>query len=478
MVGSRIGRISLAVLVVGMAAVSGCTSLSGPAQVQNANGLASFSGLLSKGDPGVDRRYILQVHGISTLKRDDYRKQLTDQFPKHGYSQVSTTGWLPVPIGDPLQVSGAGLKCAKPNCTFPTFGQYEKDVFSRGSETVTVYSYYWRADLHLIIDGFLQPDVDANSPPEYRFPSTKKSLLNAWLKRTLMDSGFGDAASYLSPLGSLERDGLESTLCLMFADAINTPEAAAVPPGSHCFEGLARMVTAPSMNAVEFDFLSHSLGSRMLYDVLSPSDPIAGGRSPLAVQARSVLLHRTRNFFMAANQLPLLAVADLTVAQAPQEGGPGPMLAARPPQPLASKGLASVLELRQAPVRAPNALGEPTVINPTSSGLTVLAFQDPDDFLGFKASDATPGPAPNAPRILDIVHRNTDQWAFLVADPAAAHDHELVEPNSLRMILCGATADQNGKLTPDQCADAESDRAAAAEGDRSRRSQDHSDPGD
>ncbi len=434
------------------AAVTACTSLRGPAQVSNASGPVAFSGLLSEGDEGVNRRFILQVHGIDTPKRDDFRKQLTDQFPWHGYKLVSSTGWQDVPIGDALKVQGPGLKCDQPDCTFPEFGQYERDTFSRGPETVSVYSYYWRKDLHRIIDGYLKPDMDANSPPQYRFPSTRKSLLNALLKFNLMDNGFSDAASYLSPLGRLERAGLESTLCMMFADALGTPEAKAVPLTPNCFDALAPMVTAPALNAVEFDFLSHSLGSRMLFDVLSPYNPATGrDRDSGAIQARRVLLHRTRNFFMAANQLPLLALADLTVTPAVVESEPGPMGAASFAPALMQKNLRGMFALRQAPVAAPNEFGQMTAIKATESGLTVLAFQDPDDFLGFKASDAFPSKDPNTPAIVDIVHRNTDQWAWLIANPLDAHDHELEEPNSLQMILCGAWSDQNGSLKARSC---------------------------
>jgi hypothetical protein len=445
-----------AFVLAACAIVTACTSLSGPAQVTSAAGPVAFSGLLSVGDEGVNRRFILQVHGIDTPKRDDFRKQLTDQFPWHGYKLVSSTGWQNVPIGDALKVQGPGLKCDQPDCTFPEFGQYERDTFSRGPETVSVYSYYWRKDLHRIIDGYLQPDMDANSSPQYRFPSTKKSLLNALLKFNLMDNGFSDAASYLSPLGRIERAGLESTLCMMFADALNTPEAKAVPLTPNCFDALAPMVTAPVANQVEFDFLSHSLGSRMLFDVLSPYNPATGrDRGPGAIQARQVLLHRTRNFFMAANQLPLLALADLTVTpavgQVGGEGEPGATGVAGAAPAQMQKNLSGMFALRQAPVAAPNEFGQMTAIKATQSGLTVLAFQDPDDFLGFKASDAFPSKDPNTPPIVDIVHRNTDQWAWLIANPLKAHDRELVEPHSLQMILCGATSDQNGTLNARPC---------------------------
>jgi hypothetical protein len=86
--------------------------------------------------------------------------------------------------------------------------------------------------------------------------------------------------------------------------------------------------------------------------------------------------------------------------------------------------------------------------------LVVVAFQDPDDLLGFKASDAVMGdtnPKINNVRFVDVLHRNTDQWLYLFSNPLKAHDNELSEPNSLKMILCGAQADASGNLTANAC---------------------------
>jgi hypothetical protein len=264
-------------------------------------------------------------------------------------------------------------------------------------------------------------------------------LANAYLKANLMDAGFSEAAGYLSPLGALEREGLESTLCLMFADALDLAEAKDVPPGAHCLEALAPMIRSQGANDVEFDFLSHSLGSRMLYDVLSPYDPATTRlRDKGAVRARRILVRRTKSFFMAANQLPLLAVGDLVVSPAQGQAAAAP------------RGLASVLSLRAENASAPDNEGQSHPVKSTPS-LTVLAFQDPDDILGFKASDAAPSPDPDAPRILDIAHRNAPQWAYLFEWPTFAHDHELRQSQSLALILCGGHAGADGVLTPDRC---------------------------
>ena len=127
---------------------------------------------------------------------------------------------------------------------------------------------------------------------------------------------------------------------------------------------------------------------------------------------------------------------------APEAATPAPEAATLEPQPPLD-----FIHLKAPPIRG--------AAPPYSSGpalhLTVIAFQDPDDLLGFKASDAVLGAHDDSVTFVDVLHRNTPQWAFLFAMPELAHDHELEEPHSLQMILCGADAGPDGWLKPRNC---------------------------
>jgi hypothetical protein len=424
----------------------GCTALSGPARLENPGQSAAFPGLASRSVQGATRRYILQVHGIDTPDRDAYANQLLDPISRRGYVRQASSAWKDARLGHTWTIRGPGLaRCGErhPGCRFDAFGQYKRDVFVRGEDVLTVYSYYWRADLRDIMGQYLQPDIESNSAPAYRFPSPRKSLLNAGLKASVMDNGFSDAVGYLSVLGRVERAGLESALCVMVADAAGAPDQEGAQ-GDDCLAALAPRMGALASAPVEFDFLSHSLGSRMLFDVLSPYDPASGARRNEALIARWVVLARSRDFFMAANQLPLLAVSDMAVG----ESGPGRAPAAEAAFAPQARGLAGMLSLRAESARPPDLAG---VHAPSTDQLAVIAFQDPDDFLGFKASDALLGSTPEGVTIIDVVHRNAPQWAYLFAWPTIAHDHELREPNSLKIILCGAKAGADGTLTALPC---------------------------
>jgi hypothetical protein len=180
----------------------------------------------------------------------------------------------------------------------------------------------------------------------------------------------------------------------------------------------------------------------MLYDVLSEqSTETKAPRSDDELLARQFLVDRARTMMMAANQLPLLAVSGVTIvpATSPPNAAPQPT---GPP--------AGFLDLRRRGDPGDKA-GIRAFSDAKFRELSVVAFQDPDDLLGFKASDALIGDPQPGVRFVDVLHRNTPQWLFLLAWPPDAHDHELEEPNSLHMILCGARADATGNLTPDQC---------------------------
>jgi hypothetical protein len=413
--------------------LAGCTAMSGPAHIDGFQGRQgqAFSGLLPGSSGTPVPRYIFQIHGIDTPTPDEWAGRLTDQIPKHGYVRISP---LAPPWNDAPLSKSVTIKLADLTTSFDHFGQYRKDVFVRETdgETVVVYSYYWRHDLWLVMQPFLAADIQANSTASWT-PNTKKSLLNSMIKAGLMDEGLSDAAGYLSPMGSLEREGIETTLCAMFADAIGVQH---VPVGTGCLAQLA--TNNPLPDKVEFAFLSHSLGSRMLLDVLSTRDPELGARGLADVAARGFLRVHTRNFFMAANQLPLLVVGDATIQPLPV--GP-PALPVGPAQP------SDFFDLHAPP--GPPRLG---VAPAPPIQLDVIAFQDPDDFLGFKASDSVLGHAqPGVLEFTDIVHRNTPQMLYVLSWPVGAHDRELEEPNSRQMILCGASVDTAGRLSAEHC---------------------------
>jgi hypothetical protein len=428
----RSGRSGIGV-AVGLwlaAALGGCTSLPGPARVEAPSATAgpAFEGLISSdaGRPGV--RYIFQTHGINS-PGDAWAKQLLDAIPQYGYVENAAAGydWRKAPLARPMEVTGRDLVCDRPEgCTFTTFGEYRKDVFVDPAthDRVVVFSYRWRDDLWSITGHYVTPDIQENT---FTGLSTNHSVLNAKLKINIIDEGLSDAVGYLSSLGALEREGIETAVCAMLSDSIGLDGP---PAGAGCL-GQFQPADLSRLTEVEFNFLSHSLGSRMLYDVLSGVIS-ENGQAPTQreMQTRGAMRRRTHVLIMAANQMPLLAPSEFHVGPAPATSRPA------------------------APSAFVN-LKDPGAAEPASSTgprhLTVIAFQDPDDLVGFKASDAVIGTNDDSVTFVDVLHRNTSQWAFLLAWPPTAHDGELKEPHSRQMILCGADMGPDGRLKARDC---------------------------
>ena len=263
-----IGLLLAAALSAGLSA---CTAVPGPARDGNlasARGVA-FEGLISF-DPGRPRtRYIFQIHGINS-PGFAWGQALLTAISASGYDLQPGQGqdWTPAKLAVGRTVRGRDLVCDPPHadCRFQAFGKYRKDVFVDRvtGERVVLFSYSWRDDLWSITGHYVKPDILDNTLSR---PTTTRSLANAFLKVKIIDEGFSDAVGYLSPLGVLEREGIETAICAMLADAAGEQKA---PFGEDCMTDFTA-ADIRKLDKTEFNFLSHSLGSRMIYDVLRAS---------------------------------------------------------------------------------------------------------------------------------------------------------------------------------------------------------------
>jgi hypothetical protein len=379
----------------------------------------------------------------------NYGDQLFTPLKAAGYAQRRLSGtdanpWLPATLSRTLYVTGEGLRCQdQPVCVFDHFGQYRIDQFTnpKTNDVLIIYTYYWDADLWTIEGNYLHSDL-----------ARQRSPINMALKDGVVDYGLSDAAGYLGPMGQLVREGVETTLCQMVASAIGAADASAISPGHGCLARLSAIRSAYP-DDVEFDFLSHSLGSRMLYDVLNPQPP--GSTETLSadqLRSRRFIALHSRSFLMAANQLSLLAIGRVQVT----DDRPLADQAASTP---AAISRAERLPAGEATCPTPQTFFDLRCMSAADQGreaqpprLDVVGFLDPDDLLGFKASDTLNGaPTPQSLNFVNVIHRNTPQWAWLFAWPPSAHDHELEEETSTRLILCGGSVNAAGALIPNNC---------------------------
>lgn len=435
----------LPLAVAAIALLVGCTALPGGARIPAGTvpaGEVAFDGLLPASHATASERttrYIFMVHGMGETGRD-YWHSLSERLGDQGYrlDRGGPDEWVGTTLNRPLTVSTEATRCtdtAGPPCRFDRFGEFQRAKFSKGTQDVVLYAYYWHADLHLIQRPFMESDLEE-----------RRSVLNGYLKRNTIVLGFGDAAAYLGPAGQLVQEGLGVGLCAMLREAAGRPvqtEAGAVA----CDLAALTENDARGYGQAEFGFVTMSLGSRMLFDTLEAHADL---QSPVL----PVLARRTRYFYMLANQLPLLGLGDVVVepveasegAAATSDTGGGVPEFLGPDCDRANGFLVFASCERGRAAATSDASGPP----PITDTLDVVAFRDPEDLLGFAAGRGMTQPRPSL-RFIEVWNRNAPVYLGLFADPRKTHAEELEHDRSARLILCGALADMNGRLTPRTC---------------------------
>jgi hypothetical protein len=163
--------------------------------------------------------------------------------------------------------------------------------------------------------------------------------------------------------------------------------------------------------------ISESLGSKILFDTLSSmlDERSAAPDARRAADAAQQTLDRMAYLVMAANQIPILGLADQGL---PLEIGR---------RALPQDSLQRVLERRGARLAAaPGA---------ALSGLTLVAFTDPNDLLSYtllKEKYERPGVA-----VHNELVSNGRTWFGALENPVEAHVGYLDNPDVGRLIACG-----------------------------------------
>lgn len=404
-----------------------------PANDQTPNTNA-FRGLLAPTSNTPPVRYVFMTHGMGPTPHD-FADILLQRFIRNaGFSNVKqwtgsdVGGWIPIELPRPVIVTGANLSCSRSpatgECEIRKFGGYKIDKLARGSETVFVYRYFWDRSLRLLEEPFLKNDN-----------AVQRSDVSGQLKHQVVNYGFSDAAAYLGELGNVMRSSAEGAVCAMMRHA-QLGEPPENPAGACRFEDLPEAL--PRAGAT-FSFLSQSLGSRLLFDTLTFAYDQKGNCLVDARNVKHLILDRTDSFFMLANQLPLLAIGQIKVRP-------------RSPAPLAGTlcdvSLLDQLASARGGDRSPSHASVRSLTQDLPP-LQIVSFQDPEDLLGFALSDDLVAETSNRIRVVEVRHRNTAVRTALGISfslPMRAHAVELERDTSARLIFCGATIDDGGRL--------------------------------
>jgi hypothetical protein len=266
--------------------------------------------------------------------------------------------------------------------------------------------------------------------------------LNRDIKEDVLDRELADALIYTSPYGKTIRRGVAEVLCHVLIPG--------QPNDQHCIWPGTQHPQMQLVSKPAYIFVTHSLGSRMVFDTLNelarsadedhPLIPHAAGDTrPLA----NAVIDNTRVIYMQANQITLLSLG--IVPCDAYSGGPQQRLILEREQGIK---LTSNCEPARADSTRPTTANTPSTEPPNATGtgktLHLVAFNDANDLLSW-----------HLPRwyALPLDHDPTRSWTFsnvfvqnaphildFVESPIPAHDNYFINGDVWDVIKCGATA--------------------------------------
>ncbi|AMP69798.1 hypothetical protein [Ralstonia solanacearum] len=274
--------------------------------------------------------------------------------------------------------------------------------------------------------------VGAGSPPDSR------ELVNHGVKETLFDTALADAVLYMGSYREALQLAVAYGLCRAIAD---TGEDCGGTPDAH----------------TRYLFVTHSLGSRILYDVLlglhgvGPQATMLQHSGIARPSSKTVMevMNATPAIYMMANQLVLLGLSNLPPDAEPDQP-PMPFDARRtlnlPVQP-------GMLPPSTAPSPAPRredfglrAFAQSPLVQGRTDTLNIVAFSDINDVLSWGIpsqylKDETNPDGTSHLRITNVYVRNTPWLPWLLESPVPAHTGYFNNPDVWRVISRGICGD-------------------------------------
>lgn len=249
---------------------------------------------------------------------------------------------------------------------------------------------------------------------------------NRVLKEDLIDRGLADAALYAGSYGAVIRDGVRLALYKAL-----------------CPQGCDDPQASPASNALLF--VTHSMGSRILFDILGSDKAAASGQHPPPAAFTEYLLAHTRAVYMLSNQVSLFGLAHIEPSEHP--GGPinpyrdlTDLQLGESAKPVQSE-VADPLGLRKALVKRQQVLARKenqpdwmSTVPPQK--LELVAFTDPNDLLSWPLPEWYRKSLPGT-NVSNILVQNDVHWLGLFERPDTAHLDYFTRPGVWSVIVNG-----------------------------------------
>ncbi|NYH18372.1 hypothetical protein [Paraburkholderia bryophila] len=308
---------------------------------------------------------------------------------------------------------------------------------------------------------------DPAAQPPSRLP------LNRLLKENVLDRSLADAGLYMGQYRSVLQLGLADALChtLTGQESASDPAAAAGRP--------CRWQVSDEDLKTRYLFVTHSLGSRLLYDTLlglmgyrtpGVDQDLFATQSPNSQEFTANVMKNTPVVYMMANQLAFLGLGNLPIdALSSEPEGQRAQVVPPTVESLRTLGLSRMkgsVEIASATQPSVDACGTndpcrlgllknvavavwdntPLATTPAASPtLDMIAFSDTNDLLSwsvpkwYQQHAAGPDGGQTTPvKFVNVYVKNATHWLGLAESPLPAHDDYFINSQVLQTIRCGA----------------------------------------
>ena len=273
--------------------------------------------------------------------------------------------------------------------------------------------------------------------PDPWFSPTSRVVANGSLKWYLMDRALADAVIYAGTYGEAMQRGLAAALCRIAGGAETNAQPCVWPKGGDLTQG-------------HFVFVTHSLGSRLLYDTLlnlsvtnGPTNKYPNGFSAnyiaQATPVVNAMIAQTAGFYMMANQLTMLGTANVPVnAPFNQQH---PYIVHGSPQPQDTAAGDSSLDQADSFVRLLKIRDLSPRIQSASPTLAIVSFDDTNDLLTWHVPAwyvTALGEHAYGIQVADAFVKNATHILWSFEWPPSAHGGYFTDRDVWEVMVCGA----------------------------------------
>lgn len=364
--------------------------------------------------------HIILVHGIG--KHDpgwskDFHKRLAESLK---LVSDGKSDWAKC-----IFIDGKGqlgdLSHCKGGDVLPTPDGILKSVTLKSSEgkTVTITEVTWSPITTALKQQLLDYDKESDL-------SKKRAWLNKSLREGLVDDGFSDALAYAGKAGERIRNVVRKAICYSMSGKLSDNDACDLGTDNH-----------------RFAFITHSLGSRVVFDALHVGEEEKAKATIMAEKNNNYSLMqkheaiesvsaKTVAIYMLANQLPLLEMAGVSGAADRKSGAAGTQAFING-EAVAVQGSGLIGRFLQDRSDALDKV--PMLKKMEKTPFSIAAFSDPNDLLSYSLRTSGMIKRPDV-EVADVWVRNAINFVVF-ANPNAAHQDYWKNNDVIELLVGG-----------------------------------------